>query len=71
MVSPKIGWVKANWDETLNDKSQTMGVGVVIRDCAGAVMACLSSPKVFHSHPIVTEYNAMGKPCLFVWFWGL
>lgn len=42
-----------------------MGAGVVIRDCEGAVMACLSSPKVFHSHSIVVEYNALRQAMSF------
>lgn len=37
----------------------------MIRDWKGAIIACLSSPKVFHTHSIVAKYNALRKAISF------
>lgn len=57
--APVVGTVKVNWDATVCEKNQTMGIGVVIRDSKGEFLACLSSPKIFYSQPIVSKFWAL------------
>lgn len=43
-----------------------MGVGIVLMDSNGEVMACLSSPKPFYSHPSVAEeFMALQRALIF------
>lgn len=63
--APERGWVKVIWDAAVIEKSQKMGIGVVIRDFQGEVMDCLSSLKPFHSHSIVVEYEALWRAMYF------
>lgn len=51
--APVENVVKVNWDAVVSSKNQKMGIGIVIRDANWAVMASLSSFKLFSSQPIV------------------
>lgn len=47
------------------EKSKTMGIGLVIRDPKGEVMASLSLPEPFHSKPIVAKLRAFWRAMIF------
>lgn len=47
------------------EHNQKMGIGVVLRDCDGNVLACLCSPKPFFSQPIVAEAWALWRVFIF------
>lgn len=56
---PREGFVKLNWDATLDSKRRVMGVGILARDCRGGVVAakCIQRPRI--SDPVVAEaYSA-------------
>lgn len=48
-----------------------MGIGVVVRDHDGSVMACLSAMKQFLSKPIVASYWALKRAMHFGEEWGM
>jgi hypothetical protein len=39
---PSTGWLKCNWDAALHKEGKRMGVGVLIRDAQGNVVAALA-----------------------------
>lgn len=43
------------------EKSKKMGIGVVIRDDKGDILACLCSSTFFYSKPIITEFGALWR----------
>lgn len=47
--------IKVNCDASVQEKNQKMGIGIVLRDSNGEVLACLSSSKPFYSHRLVAE----------------
>lgn len=58
-MAPREDLVKENWDASVLEKNQKMGIGIVLRDCNGEVLACLSSPKPFYSQPVVAKFWAL------------
>lgn len=54
-----FGRIKIIWDAAVNKHEGRMGVGVVMRDPLGRVLACLGVPKSFCSQPVVAEYWAL------------
>lgn len=48
-----------NWYAAVREKTQKMGIGVVICDSMGEVLACLSSPNPLYSKLIVAEFGAL------------
>jgi hypothetical protein len=47
--------VKINWDATLDHKKKLMGVGVVVRDCTGGVVATQCSTRPYINDSTVAE----------------
>jgi hypothetical protein len=43
--APTNGWYKANWDVALDSSSGRMGIGVIIRDDKGGVIAAMSKTR--------------------------
>jgi ribonuclease HI len=43
LTAPHIGWIAANWDAALDRKCGKWGMGVVVRDKDGEVIAATSS----------------------------
>lgn len=60
-IPPVNGKVKMNWDATVNVSKKKMGIGIVIRDDMGEVLACLSSSRGFISQPIIAECWALSR----------
>lgn len=58
-LKPTREFVKANWDAVINGKKTMMGIGIVIRDHMGEILACLSAPKSFCGKPFLAEAWAL------------
>ncbi|XP_035543583.1 uncharacterized protein LOC118347671 [Juglans regia] len=61
-----LGWrrpegesFKANFDAAINEVEQTMGLGVVIRDCNGQLLAAKCANRKCRSSPFIAECSAM------------
>jgi hypothetical protein len=52
---PPEGYVKVNWDASVNKHHNKMGVGVVVRDSTGAVLAMLCTIRKSITSPAVAE----------------
>jgi hypothetical protein len=50
-----MGFVKINWDAALDKKKKLMGVGVVVRNSIGGVLAMQCSTRPYINDPIVAE----------------
>lgn len=55
---PPGGFYKINWDVTINTYPNRMGVGVIIRNSEGRVIAALSIVKKETQEPAVGEATA-------------
>jgi ribonuclease HI len=53
--APRAGWLKANWDAALNNTSRKMGIGVVVRNESGEVVAALAKVIPFVEDPTAAE----------------
>ncbi|XP_042958188.1 uncharacterized protein LOC122293778 [Carya illinoinensis] len=57
---PPQDWFKVNWDEAVNKAEGFVGVGVVVRDCQGMVIATLRQRKSLITEPFLAEsYGAL------------
>lgn len=56
---PDVNSVKVNFDATLDLQTQKMGMGVVIRNFQGDVLASLSAQKTYVTSPFVVECYAL------------
>lgn len=65
MATPLRGKVKINWDAAFKKSHQTMGIGAVVLDYQGKIMASLCSSQPIPSHPIVAEYKALRRAMFF------
>jgi hypothetical protein len=54
-MKPLEGFVKINWDASVNKSQKKMGVGVVVRDSDGAVVAMYCLTKGFITSPSTAE----------------
>jgi ribonuclease HI len=54
-ANPPDGYVKVNWDASVNKLQNKMGAGVVVRDSTGAVLAMLCTTKNSINSPAVAE----------------
>lgn len=52
---------KANFDAAYEARKQKMGVGIVIKDSNGDVLALISAPKYYVASPFIVESNALWK----------
>jgi ribonuclease HI len=52
---PDSGWIKINWDASVDKAAQVMGVGVVTRDFMGRVCASLCTALSYISDPSTAE----------------
>jgi ribonuclease HI len=50
-----VGFVKINWDAAVDSVNRRMGIGVVIRDSNGEVVATVSSPRNHITAPDIAE----------------
>lgn len=48
-------WVKVNWDVAIKANCNKIGIGVVIRDCDGVVLASLMKPMLFCVEPSLAK----------------
>jgi hypothetical protein len=55
---PDDGWMKANWDASLNKMSRNMSVGVVVRNDQGQVVATLAKVLPFIDDSTTVEVVA-------------
>ncbi|XP_035544636.1 uncharacterized protein LOC118348020 [Juglans regia] len=56
-----VDWFKANWDAALDVKQRKVGLGVVIRNDKGEVMAACCESKSFVDQPAIAEGWALRK----------
>lgn len=54
------GMAKTNWDAAVDFNNQKIGIGIIVRDSNGEILACVSTSKSFSSQPILAE-------CLALW----
>lgn len=54
-IAAPMDFVKANWDAAVNKQFRKMGIGVILRDSKGDVLATLSSQKEFIIDPVIVE----------------
>ncbi|XP_059450890.1 uncharacterized protein LOC132181669 [Corylus avellana] len=52
-VPPPVGYVKINWDSSIKQSRNQMGVGVIVRDHTGKVLAiqCATKCSITHAPP--------------------
>jgi hypothetical protein len=55
MCSPPPDFVKVNWDAIVDKMSKKMGIGVIVCDSKGEVMATLSTLKAFIFDPAIAK----------------
>ncbi|XP_040994279.1 uncharacterized protein LOC121245522 [Juglans microcarpa x Juglans regia] len=58
---PSEGFVKANWDAAINLNLRMMGIGVIIWDERGEVLAAYCDQKKYVQQPATTECMALWK----------
>ncbi|XP_035551149.1 uncharacterized protein LOC118349712 [Juglans regia] len=58
---PNGQWFKANFDGALNMEMQKMGMGIVVRDSKGEVIASLCGTKGSVTSPFIAELNALWR----------
>lgn len=58
---PAIGVVKTNWNAAIDAENNHMGVGVIVRDAVGAVVASLCSVVPYIIDLVVAEAVALWK----------
>ncbi|XP_042958071.1 uncharacterized protein LOC122293596 [Carya illinoinensis] len=57
---PPPNWYKINWDSSVNKQKYQVGVGVIVRDCKGHVMATMRHNKQMYPDPLLAEsYGAL------------
>jgi hypothetical protein len=60
--APKVGWLKANWDATVDEpggRSGPSSLRVVIRDSNGSMQAARCVTKQVCLHPVMAEAMAL------------
>ncbi|KAF5468669.1 hypothetical protein F2P56_012808 [Juglans regia] len=57
--------IKANWDAAVDAKNKCVGIGVVVRDSNGEILACLCSRFAHNSNPYVAEALSLRKAVTF------
>jgi hypothetical protein len=65
LASPPAGKIKANWDAAVDKVRKKMGIGVILQDCNGEVLATLSAPKDFIIAPEIAEATAALRAAYF------
>jgi ribonuclease HI len=55
---PPIGWYKANWDAAFAKDTGILGVGIIVRNCRGDVVAAKSFTHMGRLEPTVGEAKA-------------
>jgi hypothetical protein len=58
---PSSGWIKFNWDATIDLERLRMGIGIIARDHSGTVLAAVSSLMLGITDPTTTEAVATWK----------
>ncbi|KAG6667378.1 hypothetical protein CIPAW_01G096600 [Carya illinoinensis] len=64
-TAPPPGFYKANWDAAVDKKNSKIGVGVVVRDSGGMVIASLCSSISLNPDPLLGEAVAALKASSF------
>ncbi|XP_042973154.1 uncharacterized protein LOC122304957 [Carya illinoinensis] len=64
-------WVKVNWDVAVRSASYKLGVGVVICDSNGSVLASLMQPLAYCTNPVLAEARGLIFEVLFCQELGL
>lgn len=64
-----LGFVKLNWDASLNEKEGRIGLGLIARDCCGDVLGARCISKILRVDPKLDEAIWLCMWCNFVWNW--
>ena len=70
-INPKPPWYKINTDGAVFTQQQAIGMGVIIRDHKGRVMAVLSKLLHFSLGPLEAEAKALEEAMEFAWDVGI
>ena len=70
-VPPSFPWYKVNTDAAVFSNLQTVGIGVIIRDHKGSVVAALSQHLRLPLGPLEAEAKAMDVAASFAWDIGI
>jgi hypothetical protein len=57
---PPCGWLKLNWDASVDKNGRRMGVGIVVHDHEGCFTGCSMHDKTSYYKPI----HSRGNGCL-------
>ncbi|XP_040994261.1 uncharacterized protein LOC121240796 [Juglans microcarpa x Juglans regia] len=59
--TPKGKWFKANFDGAINMEQQKMGMGIVVKDSKGEVIASLCGTQGSVTSPFIAEFNTLWR----------
>ncbi|KAK9989090.1 hypothetical protein SO802_029329 [Lithocarpus litseifolius] len=71
LINPKPPWYKINTDGAIFAQQQAIGVGVVVRDHKGRVMAVLSNLLHFPLGPLEAKAKSLEEAVEFAWDVGI
>jgi hypothetical protein len=63
---PSLGFLKCNWDAALDLKGQRMGIGILVRNHEGMVIAAKCSTQLFITNPLNEETIAAWTVACFI-----
>ncbi|XP_035547305.1 uncharacterized protein LOC118348876 [Juglans regia] len=58
---PKDGWLKANFDAAIDEQNCVVGLGIIIRNSKGEVMAAYSEPQRMKAKAVLVEAIALRR----------
>lgn len=70
-LNPQAPLIKSNWDAAVDRSSQSIGLGGIIKDSTGAVLAAFCSKIPALVQPKIAEACALKKSISICWEWNL
>jgi hypothetical protein len=62
---PLEGFVKVNWDAAVDKENWKMGIGAIIQNFEGKVLATLSTPRDYITDPVTAEATTTWRAVFF------
>jgi hypothetical protein len=66
-----VGFIKLNWDASVDRIGKKMGIGLIVRDHAGGVVVMACETKEFVDEPVVAEALAARRGVELCEEWGI